>query len=436
MLSNEENEMICRVGAESAMGAAMRRYWLPALQSSELAERAAAPVHVELLGEHFVAFRDEDGKIGILDENCCHRGASLLLGRVEGCGIRCIYHGWKFSVDGAVLETPNIPDAKFKTRVRARAYPVREAGGLIWAYLGPANAMPEFPDWPWLHVSQSNRINAAAVVSCNYVQILEGLVDSSHLNLLHDYGMKSASGSSLSFAERVAGMQGDAAPKIEVEETEFGFHYAALRKTDQQGAAAAVTARVAAFIAPCFVANPNGDLAFAVVPINDYRTNFYHIWWNRDRAIGEEPLRSQQLKFVGLDAETMDCYGMTRESADRADRPTRTNRYLQNRQMMRDGHFTGLPNFTQEDAAVAISAGAIRDRTRENLSTADVAIGRLYRVLLKCARRVKEGGNPIGLSPPVDLSRVAGIDASLREGERWQSLVPGNIALRTPELQG
>jgi hypothetical protein len=231
-------------------------------------------------------------------------------------------------------------------------------------------------------------------------------------------------------------MQGDAAPKIEAEDTEFGFHYAALRKTAEQGGATAVIARVAAFIAPCFVANPNGDLAFAVVPINDHRTHFYHIWWNPNRAIGEEPLRSEQLKFVGLDTETLDGYGMTRGSADRADRPTRANRYLQNRQMMRDGHFTGLPNFTQEDAAVAISAGAIRDRSRENLSTADVAIGRLYRVLLKCARRVKEGGNPIGLSPPVDLSRVVGIDASLREGERWQSLVPGNTALRTPELQG
>jgi phthalate 4,5-dioxygenase len=428
MLSREENELMCRVGPGAAMGAAMRRYWLPALASADLPQPDSDPKHVELLGEHFVAFRDTSGRVGLLDEQCCHRGASLLLGRVEECGIRCIYHGWKFSVDGTVLETPNVPDAKFKNRIRARAYPVREAGGLIWTYLGPPDKMPAFPEWPWLKVPESHRINACAVVNCNYVQVLEGLVDSSHLNILHDYGMQSTSSSPLTFAQKVGKMQIDASPRIEAEDTDFGFHYAALRA----GAAnsGTVLARIAAFIAPVFIMNPNGDLAFAVVPVNDYRTNFYHVWWDASRPIGTEPLRSQQLKFVGLDDATLASYGMTPDTCDAAGKPSRDNRYLQDREAMRTrGHFTGLPSFTQEDAAVAISAGAIRDRTRESLSIADIAIGRLYKVLLKCAREAQAGNDPVGVSPAIDASKIIGIEGSLAEGQPWQSLVPNHRRL-------
>jgi phenylpropionate dioxygenase-like ring-hydroxylating dioxygenase large terminal subunit len=425
MLSREENEMMCRVGAGTAMGAVLRRYWLPALSAADLPEPDGDPRHVELLGEHFVAFRDTNGRVGILDEKCCHRGASLLLGRVEECGIRCIYHGWKFAVDGTVLETPNVPDAKFRTRVKARAYPVHEAGGLIWVYLGQEEKRPPFPEWPWLHVPATNRINACAVVNCNYVQVIEGLVDSSHLNILHDYGMRSTGSSQLTFAQKVGKMQVDASPRIEAEDTEFGFHYAALRTSPDATGARATLARVAAFVAPCFVANPNGDLAFAVVPVNDYRTNFYHVWWDANRNIGEEPARSQQLKFVGLDPETLDSYGMGARSCDAPGRAARANRYLQDRRAMRAGnHFTGLPSFTQEDAAVAISAGAIRDRTKESLSIADVAVGRLYRVLLKCARDVQEGRDPVGLAPHVDVSGVVGVEGNLQEGQPWQALVP------------
>ena len=129
MLTYAENELMCRVGPGTGMGAALRRYWLPALSSSKLSEAGGDPVHVQLLGENFVAFRDAEGRVGLLDEACCHRGASLLLGRVEGCGIRCIYHGWKYAVNGKVLETPHVPDGKFKDRIRARAYPVRCQAG-------------------------------------------------------------------------------------------------------------------------------------------------------------------------------------------------------------------------------------------------------------------------------------------------------------------
>lgn len=437
MLSHEDNELMCRVGPETAMGAAMRRYWLPALHLSDLPDPLGAPRPVELLGQNFVVFRDGSGRVGFIDERCCHRGASLLLGHVEDCGIRCIYHGWKFSADGSVLETPNVPDPKFKSRIRARTYPTREAAGLLWVYLGPPEKLPEFPRWPWAEVDAAHRINACAVINCNYVQVLEGLLDSSHLNILHDYGMRAASESKLSFAEKISGMSIDATPRIEVADTDFGFYYAALRRRDGQAQASqSVVARVTAFIAPCFIANPNGDLAFAVVPVNDERANFYHIWWNPTQRIGDEPARSEQLKFVGLDAATLSAYGMTPQTCDSPGRPSRENHFLQDRDAIRAGrHFTGLPGFTQEDAAAAISAGPIRDRTKEMLSISDVAIGRLYRVLLKCARAARQGEDPIGLSAAAILSAVAGVDRVLPEGQAWQSLVPPNRSGRDARIR-
>jgi len=244
MLNKQDNETMCRVGPGTAMGDVMRRYWLPALQSSELVEPNGDPKSIELLGERLVVWRDASGRVGIFAEACLHRGASLALARAEGEGLRCIYHGWKFAVDGSVLETPNVADPKFKDRVKGRTYPVREAGGLIWVYLGPKALEPAFPEWPWLELAPANRINAYAVVGCNFVQVIEGLVDSSHLTVLHASGLAKTSGSDLDFAKKTTHMQFDAAPRIEAEETDFGFHYVAMRPLGEQ-----VMARVASFIA-------------------------------------------------------------------------------------------------------------------------------------------------------------------------------------------
>jgi len=421
MLTHTDNELMCRVGPGTGMGVAMRRYWLPALSSSELPTAGGDPVSVELLGEHFVAFRGSDGRVGLLDEGCCHRGASLLLGRVEGCGLRCIYHGWKFAADGKVLETPNVPDPKFKDRIRARAYPVREAGGLIWTYLGPRELEPRFPEWPWMQVTPVHRINAMALIKCNYVQIVEGLVDSSHLSVLHITPLSQADRSTLDFARKTEHMAFDAAPRIEAELTDFGFHYVALREL-ASGEETRTEARVAAFISPCFIANPNGDLFFAVVPVNDTTSRFYHVWWNPERNIGEEPLRSEQLKFVGLDDEALTRYGLTPETIDTAQRPSRENRWHQNRDLVRQGHFTGIHSFTQEDIAVTVSGGEIRDRSKEMLSIADLAVGRLYRVLLNTAKRVANGQPPIAVEP--DTQGIRGANGTLSPGTHWHTLVP------------
>jgi nitrite reductase/ring-hydroxylating ferredoxin subunit len=383
---------------------------------------------VQLLGQDLVAFRDAEGKVGILDELCCHRGASLLLGRVEDRGIRCIYHGWKFAGDGTVLETPNVSDPRFKERIKAPAYPVQEAGGIIWTYLGPEDKCPPFPELPFFDVPESNRLAAYPVVNANYVQILEGLVDSSHLNILHTTGMASTGDSSLDFAAKVSAMQEDAAPHIEAEETEFGFHYCALRSgSNGEGA----LARITAFVAPCFIFNPNGDLWFAVVPVDDHRTNFFHVWWDKERRFGEEPLYSDQLRFVGLDQGALDAYYMNRESCDSAERPNKGNRYLQNREAIRSGKsFTGFHSFTQEDAAVAISAGTIRDRSREKLAPADAAIVRLYRSLLKLTEQQGESATDL------NISKIKGVVGTIATGQPWQSLVPEHVVLGRRSTRG
>jgi phthalate 4,5-dioxygenase len=419
MLSKSDNQLMCQVGPGTGMGEVMRRFWLPALESAALLEPGGEPKAITLLGEKFVAYRDSAGRVGIFADACLHRGASLVLARAEGDGLRCIYHGWKFAVDGRVLDTPNVADPQFKERIRGRVFPTREAGGLVWVYLGPADAVPEFPKWPWMDHAAAHRINAVAVVGCNYVQVLEGLVDSSHLTVLHASGLAKAGGSDLDFAKKTAHMQFDAAPRIEAEATDFGFHYVAMRPLGEQ-----FMARIASFIAPCFVANPNGDLWFAVVPIDDQHCNFYHVWWNAEKRIGEEPLRSAQLKFVGLDPQALDKYGLSPSTCNSDRVPTWANGYRQDKGAQRAGHFTGIDSFTQEDAICSVSAGTIRDRSIELLCSADMAITRLYRTLLDCVSQLRAGREITGHR--VDTTRIVGVAAPLSPHQHWRTLVPGH----------
>lgn len=423
MLSTQDNELMCRVGRETPMGQAMRQFWVPALLSAELPEPDGDPVHLELLGESLVAFRDSNGQVGILDEHCCHRGASLTVGRVENCGLRCIYHGWLFAADGTVLETPNVQDPRFKTRFKAVSYPVREAGGLVWTYLGDAEQHPPFPDFGFIDSTEDMRLPTVAIVGCNYVQILEGLLDSSHLSVLHSSALQGSTESEINFAKVTSHMQYDAAPRIESEETDFGLHYAAMRPLDGK-----VETRVAAFLSPFWILNPNGDITIAIVPMADDKSAFYHIWHDGRSAFGAEPLRSQQLQLVGLDPATMEAHGMTRATFDGPNRMRRENGWRQDRAKMRAGHFTGMASFTQEDAIVSVSGGGIRDRRHERLSTADMPIAHLYRVLLTSARSVAAGGP--ALASGVSVAHIAGGNAQLDTDADWRALVPRHQPLK------
>ncbi|KVN92657.1 (2Fe-2S)-binding protein [Burkholderia ubonensis] len=417
MLTKQDNELMCRTGAGTAMGDAMRRFWLPVIQSSDLPRPNGDPKTIELLGQRFVVWRDQDGRPGLYDEGCLHRGASMQLARADGDGLRCIYHGWKFAVDGTVLETPNVPDPKFKERLKGRTYPVREAGGLMWAYLGPRDKEPPFPHRAFMDQPDSHRINVCAIVNCNFVQVIEGLVDSSHLSVLHSSALAQTNHSNLDYAGKITHMQFDAAPTIEADETDFGFHYVAIRQAGENR-----IARVTSFIAPSFIANANGDVWLAAVPINDERCYFFHVWWDAEKPIGEEPLRSAQLTFVGLDEPTLRKYGMTLDTCDSPAAMSFVNGYRQDRQSQRNGHFTGFDGITQEDAVCSISSGPIRDRSQEMLSSADLAISRLHRTLLACARAQRDQQDIPALR--AESGRAIGISGEVGPGEDWRQLVP------------
>ena len=423
MLSREDNELICRVGPNTAMGNAMRRFWIPAMLSSELPQAGRDPLHVELLGESFVGFRNERGEIGLLDEACCHRGASLTVGRVENCGIRCIYHGWLFSPTGKVLETPNVTDPRFKERVKARAYPVREAGGLIWTYLGDPAQLPPFPDFAFNDAPADMRLSALAVFNCNYVQILEGLLDSSHLSVLHSSTLTIAAKSNLTIGKAIDHMQFDSAPRIEGEETEFGLHYAAVRMVKGKA-----ETRVTGFLSPFWIFNPNGDIIVAIVPMSDTKTAFFHVWWDGKTAFGSPPQALENMKVLGLDPELSAKYGHSRQTAGGPDSMCRQNNWRQDRLAMHNGHFTGMPSFTQEDMVVTLSSGGIRDRSKECLATSDLPIALLYRVLLKSANNVKNGKEPVALGQSV--RDIRGVHAALESGDSWRALVPKHRTLR------
>lgn len=430
MLSTAENMRMCQVGAGTPMGNALRRYWVPALLESEIAEPDCDPVRIEILGERLVAFRDTRGRIGILDEFCCHRGASLGLARNEDCGLRCIYHGWKFAVDGTVLETPNVADPKFKDRVRAKSYPAEAAGGVVWVYMGPEDQRPALHRFPWMDLPAEHLLTTIHFEECNFVQVTEGLLDSTHLGFLHADGLSRAGDVQINYAEKVGAMAADLVPDLAAADTEFGFHYAALRKGGEPNT---LMARVTAFVAPFIVLNPNGDIATMVVPVNDTRALFIHVFWDAERRIGEEPLRGETLGFVGLTEAHLDSYGISRRTFGTPGASGLHDNFAQDRAAMRAGRtFSGLPGLIEEDVAVSVSSGPIRDRSREKLSTADIGIQRLYRTLLSIAAQVEAGETPTGLAPGIDHSGIVGTSGTVARGGDWQQLVPGHRPARRP----
>jgi phenylpropionate dioxygenase-like ring-hydroxylating dioxygenase large terminal subunit len=185
-LSQEENDLICRVGRGTPMGELMRRYWVPVCLSEELPEPDCDPIRVRILGEDLIAFRDTEGRPGVMQERCPHRGASLYFGRVEEGGIRCLYHGWKVAVDGEILDTPCEPlESMMKHVIRARAYPIYERAQVVWAYFGPPEHQPPYPNYWWMDLDESRMVVGKIDYACNYLQGVEGTTDSAHNNALH-----------------------------------------------------------------------------------------------------------------------------------------------------------------------------------------------------------------------------------------------------------
>ena len=417
MLTHEENELLCRVEGAAPMGAMMRRYWLPALMSEEIAEPDGAPVAVKLLGEELVAFRDTDGRVGVLGEHCPHRRASLALGRNEECGLRCLYHGWKMDVDGNVLEMPSEPaGSRMIEKVKHTAYPTRESGGLVWIYMGPRDAMPPFEPPAFAPTDTTNVAIVKVEVPCNWAQILEGAIDSAHSSSLHSTDMPPARvDRALAKGNVWPRPSTDKAPRLQVQVTRYGFRYAAIRRPIKDASTKDYT-RITAFLAPITVLIPPNNiysLANVNVPIDDTHTMFYFIAWSDwGPGIDTEAFRKFCHARVGIDLDAR--YRRIR---------TRDNHYLQDRQKMKLGDYTGIPGIPNQDMAMWETMGAIADRTRERLGASDVAIVQFRRQMLDAVRAFQNGAVPLGLaSPRVPHAKLRSFEGIVAKSVDWRTL--------------
>jgi phthalate 4,5-dioxygenase oxygenase subunit len=412
-LRSDEQELICRVSGDAPAGAMMRRYWLPALLSDEVAERDGTPVRIRLLGRNYVAFRDSAGRVGVLDEVCPHRLASLALGRNEEGGLRCIYHGWKFGVDGACLEMPTEPEgSSYKDRMRARAYAVREAGGFVWAYLGPPECEPAFPAYDWTAQPREQIAILKFLENANYLQMLEGAIDSAHTRFLHrglGVGREEAVRNALSL---------DLAPRLEAADTTYGFRYNATRKPNVD-ADRLKYVKITRYVFPttAVTAGPLSEgfpaLTQIFVPVDDEHTMHYSIWHSLDGTALDEPAMRRRWKIEpGVD---LDRWWRPLRNAD--------NWWEQDRAAMRNGSYTGIVGAVIQDAAVQESMGAITDHARERLGSSDVAIIRLRRRMRESVRRFLAGEPPIGLEAPIAYDRLTHVPQGAVPIEApWQDL--------------
>ena len=424
MLAHEDNERVTRVGPGTPMGNTMRRYWMPALLAWELPEPDCPPVRVKLLGEELVAFRDSQGRVGLVDEHCPHRLVSLFFGRNEDCGLRCVYHGWKFDVEGRCVDMMNEPEELgFAHKIRTTAYPTVEVGGVIWAYLGPADRRPPLPRFAWTQTPPSHRHVSKVIQECNWLQGVEGGIDTSHVPILHR--VLSADSSRPGFKPGDPFVRGKA-PVLELDVTDYGYRYAGLRPLE----ADTVHVRAYHFILPFHQIRPGrtggGDYTGVAghiwVPMDDETTMVYNWEYSTTEPLTEEDRLERRLGNGPLDVD---------QTTFRS-RRNRENNYLLDRRVQRTESFTGIDGVNVQDRAVQESMGAVVDRSREHLGPADKAIIQARRLLLQATRTVEAGGTPPGVDSTYYALRPA--EAVLPRDTDWRTLLAPE-APRTEVLQ-
>ena len=376
MLTRDENEKLTRTGPGTEMGALVRRYWIPVLDADEVAPDGA-PVRVKLLGERLVAFRDTRGRVGLLGEFCPHRTASLFFGRNEECGLRCVYHGWKFDIEGNCVDQPSEPaDSNFRHKVKQTAYPCLERGGLVWTYMGPLDLKPAFPEIEWTQVPPVYRYVTRHLQECNWLQALEGGFDVSHLSFLHR-------GTADVLHDRPFPMP----TRYELVPAPFGLISASGRDTPD-GMVWYANAMLMPFH-KLISESPLG--AHAWVPIDDENTMNYSIEYWPDR-----PLSAQDL------ADSKDNFFIHPQLVPGTERPVanRDNNYLIDRALQKSGRsYTGIKGIGRQDCSIQESMGPIADRTIEHLGVSDSVIIKLRRLLLQTLRDFDEGTRLPGLDP-------------------------------------
>lgn len=383
MTSTEDNETLTRVGPGTPMGEVLRRFWMPGLLSSELPVSGGDPVRVRLLGEDMIAFRSDDGAVAMMHERCPHRLASLFYGRCEDGGIRCAYHGWKFAADGTCVDIPNERTGEtFKRNIRQPAYPTYERAGLVWVYMGPEGTAPAPPRFGWTEVPDDHRFVAKWYHDSNWLQGLEGEIDSSHISYLHSTLDASGSASGVATLAKVDDTQ-DRAPRIMVEKTPYGMVSAARRNTGS--AEGRYWWRLTHWILPNFSlvpspAWPMGGRVF--VPIDDERSWAFSYLWHPERALTDEELAVPRSGKT-FPPRLMDGSFLPLANAG--------NDYLIDRQAQRAGSYTGIWGINDQDRAVQESMGPIVDRSLEHLGPSDLAVITARRSLLAAARALQAG---------------------------------------------
>jgi phthalate 4,5-dioxygenase oxygenase subunit len=420
MLSSEENERITRVGPGTPMGNVMRRYWQPAALSSELPEPDGAPIRVRLLGEDLIAFRDSRGAVGLLSANCPHRRAPMFFARNEECGLRCVYHGWKFDVTGACVDMPSEPaDSLFKTKVAIDSYPVHEGGGIVWAYLGPRETVPSPPDFEFARAPATHRFMSKTFEECNWLQGLEGGLDTSHSSFLHNPKLN----------DKTQMRNADTAPRLEVERTDYGFRYAGIRSVGTQN-----YVRLYQYVMPAqqmrgWVLGWDGKRqdvptihGHIWVPIDDETTWVFNWMYSYDPAI---PVSLEH----ALEMERRD--GRHPDELLPGFRPNRnkSNDYLIDRKSQRYETPTGIQGVNTQDFAMQEGMGPIVDRSREHLGTSDRAIIATRQSLLEAIDQVEAGHPPRGTSP-ASYRSVRAVDLFVSQDLRWQDALEDELIAR------
>jgi phthalate 4,5-dioxygenase oxygenase subunit len=415
MTTAAENELLTRVGPGTPMGEMMRNYWMMAAKSDEV-EADGDPVRLRLLCENLIAFRDSDGKVGIMDHRCPHRCASLFFGRNEEGGIRCVYHGWKFDVDGNCLDMANVPPHQdFKHKVHAKAYKTAERNGMIWVFMGDQANVPDLPPIEPMLVPEGQNDIVFFQRDCNWLQAVEGELDTSHLGILH-----LGSVDKNAFDEDAINKYAvtNRAPEYVVKEQDYGMMYAAYRPAEE----GENYWRLGQYLFPFWTMPPINHLHTNVlthnyVPIDDHHTMVINVHqmgaYGRER--GEVGRRVPGAQFEKIyEPRTTDWMGRWRLRANKG------NDYEIDRDIQRLESYTGVQGIPLQDQVVTESMGEITDRTFEQLAPSDVMINRTRRWLIKALKTFQETGElPASAKDPSKMSGVRGGNFTMAEDGDW-----------------
>jgi phenylpropionate dioxygenase-like ring-hydroxylating dioxygenase large terminal subunit len=401
MLRAEQNALVTQTSPGTPMGELFRRFWLPAMLSKELPEPDCAPVRLKLLSERMVAFRDSSGKLGLIDEFCAHRGVSLWFGRNEDNGIRCPYHGWKYDVNGQCTEVPSEPEESgYCQKIKLKSYPMIEKGGVIWVFMGKPEDRPPEPEYEFATVPAKQSYTSKRLQECNWLQALEGGIDSSHVSFLHS--------GALNTDPLFKGSKGnqynarDLKPVFEVVDAEGGLFIGARRNAED----GKFYWRITPWIMPCFtMVPPRADHPMHGhfwVPIDDESCWAWSFDYHPTRALTEAEVKAMD-----------DGHGIHVKYVPGTFIPlqNKTNDYLMDREKQKAGiTFSGVEGIAMQDASLQESMGPIQDRTKENLVSTDNGIIMARHKLIKAAKALAEKGTPPpGLDPATQRVRSVAI---------------------------